>query len=79
MTRPPQAPLSLRARLMPWQLVVLAPLLLTTMLHQLYLMPRFTEPLQKLAKDIANEVLRVKSLQLTLHAAGVTPSTRLYI
>jgi hypothetical protein len=79
MKRSPQTRLSLRARLVLWQLVVVAPLLLTAMRHQRYPRPRFTEPLQKIAEDIANEVLRIKSLRLTRHAAGATASTRLYI
>ena len=64
-----RARLSLRARLILWQVAVLAPLLLAILLHHLYLVPRFTGPLAEVSEEIAGEVLQVKSLQLSLHMA----------
>lgn len=61
-----QSRLSLRSRLILWQFVVLAPLLLAMMFHQFYLMPRYHKPLLKIAEEITQEVLQIKSLQLVL-------------
>jgi two-component system cell cycle response regulator len=63
--------LSLRSRLMLWQIAVLAPLLLAMLLHHQYLMPKFTQPLTEIAKEITHEVLQVKNLQLTLHMSAM--------
>lgn len=62
---------SLRTRLMLWQLAVMLPLLLAAFFHFFYQMPRFIDPLTKIAGEVAEEVLQVKNLQLTLHMASM--------
>jgi diguanylate cyclase (GGDEF)-like protein len=54
-----------------WQLAVMVPLLLAAYFHHAYQMPRFIAPLTRVAEEIAEEVLLVKNLQLTLHAAAM--------
>lgn len=63
--------LSLRSRFILWQFVVLMPILIATLLHQQYFMPKFVDPLEEIAEEITDEVLQVKSLQLTLHMSAM--------
>lgn len=63
--------LSLRTRFMLWQLAVLSPVLLAILAHHFFLMPKITDPLEEIVHEISGEVLRVKSLQLSLHLSAM--------
>jgi diguanylate cyclase (GGDEF)-like protein len=63
--------LPLRARFLLWQLAVLAPLLLTAIVGQFYLLPRLVEPLRDISDEVTEEVIQVKDLQVFLLMAGM--------
>jgi two-component system cell cycle response regulator len=71
MSQPRSSRLTLGARLLWWQLIVLMPLLVAALLHHLYLMPNYTRPLQDIANRFTREVLMEKNLQLQLRMSAM--------
>lgn len=63
--------MSLRTRMLWWQLAILTPLFIASMIHHLYLMPGFTRPLMNIANGITGEILMVKNQQLRLQSTTI--------